>query len=183
MLWAGQALPGPKGLKGRRQTGDGLCCWLPPWTEPGALQLSSLFSKPWCQLQFGIMTLKGNRVIKLGWLGHRKTDKKQTLWVVLSRKGGQLRSWATGSHGSGSLQEYSGPGRALPPLHAESCLFPSLRSSMPTTHLCENPFLFLPRFFSGRTLFTSGISVQILRVRKPPRLFWHGKPQNPPQQT
>lgn len=77
MLWAGQALPGPKGLKGRRQTGDGVRCWLPPRTEQGALKISSLLSKPWCQFQFGIMTLKGNRVIKLGWLGHRKTDKSK----------------------------------------------------------------------------------------------------------
>ena len=117
-----------------------------PRTKPGALQLSSLLSKPWCQLQFGIMILKGSRVVKLGWVGHRKTDKKRTLWRVLRGKGGQLRSWATESHGSKSLQECSGPGRAPPPLHAESCLFPSLRPSMPTIHFCENPF-FPPRFF------------------------------------
>lgn len=80
MLWSGQALPGLKDPK-ERETG--------PSRE--AQQSSSLFSNTWCQLWFGIMTLKGKGTIKLEWLGLRKTDKKQTIWGVFSRKGGQLR--------------------------------------------------------------------------------------------
>lgn len=123
-----------------------------PRTKQGALQLSSLLSKPWCQLQFGIMILKGSRVIKLGWVGHRKTEKKRTLWRVLRGKGGQCRSWATGSHGSKSVQECSGPGRAPPPLHAESCLFPTSDHPCPPHTFVKPHSPPLPQGFSWQNL-------------------------------